>query len=163
MPASAVIQNSESDPPGIKAVIVVLPADLPIPELEPDRKVGPHLGVGGQSVYRCREIAAPEYLERDRISVHYRMLDVELLRPECPLALLGGVEKRLQIAMRTDWGQAVRKFLLLDVLGEELSQRATLGAVFQGLQVAARDREIVGRRHRHDIISGFGCVVQHAG
>jgi hypothetical protein len=35
------------DPPGVEAVVAVLTTDLAVPELEPDRQVGAHLGIRG--------------------------------------------------------------------------------------------------------------------
>jgi len=56
---------SRLHPPWIKAVVVVLPADFPVSELEPDRQVGAHFRVGGKGVDGNRQVPAPENLERD--------------------------------------------------------------------------------------------------
>ena len=57
--------------------------------------------------------------------------------------------------MGADGRQPIGEFLLDDVLGEEFRQRSSLGAIFNGFEVAASDGEIVGGGECHDLIWSF--------
>src|SRR4026208_2346735 len=61
--------------------------------------------------------------------------------------------------MSSDRGQAIRILFLHDILGEEFRESTAFCTIFQRFEVLACDCEIVGRRHRHAIISNSGWVV----
>ena len=117
------------DPPGIEAVVVVLAADLPVPELEEDRDVRPQLGIGGKAIDGLGEQPAPKNFQRHVIAVHDRIQDVEFLGADGLLALPRGGEQCLEIAMGPDRREAIGELFLDYVLGKELRQRSTLGTI----------------------------------
>src|ERR1700738_3962674 len=114
-----------------------------------------HLRISRESVDRHREIAAPVNLHRNVLAVDDLVEDVELLRPERLLSLLGVSQNPVQLAMDSDWVKPIWEFFLDDVLGEEFREGASFRAVLNGFEVPARDCEIVGRGDRHDSISEF--------
>ncbi len=144
-------------PPRIEAVVVVLPRDLPVPELEPHREVRAHLRIRGQGIGRHSQKPAPENFERDAISRDDRIEDLEALGAQSPLAPARGLEDRGEIPMSANWREPVRKFFLNHILREVLREHPTFSAILQRFEVSACDCEIVGRGHRHDVISEIGC------
>src|SRR2546423_10333720 len=78
---------AESNPPGIKTIVIVLAEDLAVPELEENGEVGPHLRIRRQSIDRNSEESAPQNLERDILAVDDRVHDLELLRANPLLSL----------------------------------------------------------------------------
>src|SRR5437899_1447155 len=125
------------NPPRIKAVVIVLPADLAVSELEPNGEVSSHLRVGGKSVDGNGEVSAPENFERDDVALSDGVEDVVLLGTHRPLPLSRGVEKCFEVAMHADRREPIRKLFLDDIVGEELSQRTALGAVLESYEGAA--------------------------
>src|ERR1700687_181225 len=117
--------------------------------------MGAHLRISRESVNRPSQMAAPMNLHRNVVAVHDRVEDVELLRPQRLLPLLGVSQNPVQLAMHPDWLPALGEFFLDDVLGEEFREGASFRAVLNGFEVPARDCEIVGRGDRHDSISEF--------
>src|SRR3954469_634059 len=139
----------ELDPPGVKAIVVVLATDLSFAELEENRDMRSEFRVGGKTIDRDGEQSAPVNLECDVLSVDNRIQDVEPLCTYHLLSFARGDEQRVEIAMLPDRRQPVGEFLLHYITGKVFRQRSTLGAILQRFEVAACDCEIVGRSERH--------------
>src|SRR2546423_7618446 len=97
------VKGETLHPPRIKAVIVMLAADLTVPEFEKDRDVSPELRIGGQSLECRRQQSGPKDFECDVVAVSHRIQDIEPLGADDLLALARGIEHCRQITVSADW------------------------------------------------------------
>src|SRR5262245_13639121 len=124
------------DSPRLEAVVVPLPGDLAVAELQEDREPRPHLPPGGDAAEGDGQRPRPLNLQGDLIPAGDRVEHFVALGGHDLAAPLGGFPEAGQVAPRPLRDEPVRELLLQHVVREEREAAPRLPAL-DGLQVAA--------------------------
>src|SRR5216684_752375 len=152
--------------PGLEAIVIPLPDNLPFAELQKHRKRGLHLPRSGNGSKGNRQRAYPLDLQRHLLASRYLLPYHILLLGHGLLAPFRALHGLSEVSLLAGGRQPVRKLLQHHIGRKEASERSSCLAPFDSLQILSRDFQIASRFTHvrlREARSSTACAVRCAG
>jgi hypothetical protein len=133
----------------IKTVVIVLPCDLSVAELQEHAEIGAHLtACGNHANWNCNH-GDPGYFESHPITVRQGVTNLIALRCDDVTSSLSSLSQLLQVSLRALSHELIRVFALHYIGCEERGEFIEGNAVLDSSQLKPRSLKVLGLSCRH--------------